>query len=65
LSYALIGTLVGLAFAAVEYFLFGALIERARARGEVGRGPRVLDFVRKAQLVVFPVVGFLVGPMLA
>ena len=62
MSPALIGGLVGLAF---EYFLFGALIERAARRGEEGQGPRLLDLVRKAQLVLFPVIGLIVGAMLA
>ena len=65
MSPALIGALVGLAFAVVEYFMFGALISRAETRGEKGQGPRILDIVRKAQLVLFPVVGFFVGPYLA
>jgi hypothetical protein len=65
MSPALIGGLVGLAFAVAEYFLFGALIERAARRGEEGRGPRILDLVRKAQLVLFPVIGLIVGAMLA
>ena len=65
MSPALIGGLVGLAFAAAEYFLFGALIRRAARRGEEGQGPRILDLVRKAQLVLFPVIGLIVGAMLA
>ena len=65
MSPALIGGLVGLAFAVAEYFVFGAVIARAIGRGEAGSGPRVLDIVRKGQLILFPVVGFLVGPYLA
>jgi hypothetical protein len=61
----LIGGLVGLAFAVVEYFLFGALIERAMRRGEAGQGPRVLDLVRKTQLVLFPLAGLVIGSLLA
>ena len=64
MSPALIGALVGLAFAAVEYVLLGALIRRAAERGEVGQGPRILDLVRKVQLVAFPIAGFLLGPVL-
>jgi hypothetical protein len=60
-SYGLIGALVGLVFAAVEYVMFGALIRRAGDRGEGGNGPRWLDLVRKAQLVLFPLAGYLVG----
>ena len=52
--------LVGLAFAVVEYFIFGALIGAPRARRE-GHG-RASSTVRKAQLA-FPLVGFFVGPM--
>jgi hypothetical protein len=65
MSPALIGGLVGLAFAIAEYFWFGMVINRAGRRGEAGRGPRILDLVRKGQLVVFPVIGFFVGPVLA
>jgi hypothetical protein len=64
MSPALIGGLVGFAFALVEYFLFGALIRRAERRGEKGQGPRILDLVRKAQLVLFPLVGLIAGPLL-
>ena len=64
MSLALAGGLVGLAFAIAEYFLFGALIERAARRGEAGRGPRILDLVRKTQLLLFPVAGFIVGSLL-
>ena len=62
MSVALIGALVGLAFAAVEYVMFGVLIARAHERGETGPGPVALDWVRKIQLVLFPVVGYFVGP---
>jgi len=65
MAYALIGGLVGLAFAAVEYWMFGALISRASVRGDEGRGPRILDLARKTQLILFPVAGFVVGWMLA
>jgi hypothetical protein len=64
-STALAGGLVGLAFAVAEYFLFGALIGRAVRRGEEGRGPRILDLVRKVQLVAFPLAGLIVGSLLA
>ena len=64
MSPALIGGLVGLAFAAVEYAMFGALIRRAAVRGEAERGPRILDLVRKVQLILFPVAGFIVGALL-
>ncbi|MYZ47814.1 hypothetical protein [Propylenella binzhouense] len=65
MSPALIGGLVGLAFAAAEYVMFGALIGRAAERGETGRGPRVLDLIRKVQLVLFPLVGIIAGPYVA
>ena len=65
MSPALIGGPIGLAFAVADYLLFGALIERAARRGEEGQGPRILDLVRKAQLVLFPVIGLIVGAMLA
>jgi hypothetical protein len=65
MSAALIGGLVGLAFAVIEYWMFGALIERAARRGEKGQGPVMLDLVRKTQLVLFPLVGLVVGWLLA
>ena len=64
MSLALAGGLVGLTFAVAEYFLFGVLIERAARRNEAGRGPRILDLVRKTQLLLFPVAGFVVGSLL-
>jgi hypothetical protein len=65
MSLPVVGGLVGLAFAVVEYFIFGALIRRAGGRGEDQRGPRILDLVRKAQLVLFPLAGLIIGSLLA
>ena len=65
MSPALAGALVGLAFAVAEYFWFGVIISRAFRSGREGPGPRVLDYVRKGQLVLFPVVGWFVGPIVA
>jgi hypothetical protein len=65
MSLALIGGLVGLAFGVVEYFFFGALIARADRRGEKAPGPRLLDLARKTQLILFPLIGFMVGSILA
>jgi len=61
ISGALTGGLVGLAFAAVEYLIFGSLIERALRRDEKGPGPAILDLVRKAQLILFPIIGYFAG----
>ncbi|HEX9903965.1 MAG TPA: hypothetical protein VGA77_03265 [Propylenella sp.] len=58
---AVLGALVGLCFAVVEYWMFGALIARAASRGETGQGPRMLDLARKVQLVLFPIAGFVIG----
>jgi hypothetical protein len=63
-SPAALGAIVGGAFAIVEYVMFGVLIARAHERGETGPGPAALDWVRKIQLVLFPVVGYFVGPYL-
>ena len=65
MSASLIGGLVGLAFGIGDYFLFGALITRAVRRGEEGAGTRALDIARKAQLVLFPLVGWFLGPYAA
>ena len=65
MSLNLIGALVGLAFGIADYVLFGALIARAVRRGEAGAGTSALDLARKAQLVLFPLVGWFVGPFAA
>ncbi len=65
MSLALIGALVGLAFAAVEYVLFGALLARTLRRGAKGAGPAILDLVRKAQIILFPIAGYFVGSLFA
>jgi hypothetical protein len=64
ISGAAIGALVGLAFAVVEYVVFGGLISRALQRGDKGPGPAIFDLVRKAQLVLFPVIGYFAGRIL-
>ena len=64
MSAGIIGALVGLAFAVVEYLVFGGLIERSLRREEKGPGPAILDLVRKAQLVLFPVIGYFAGRIL-
>jgi hypothetical protein len=64
MSGALIGALVGLAFAVVEYVVFGRLIEREARRDNKGQGPKILDLVRKAQLILFPVIGYFAGSLL-
>ncbi len=63
MSYPLIGALVGLAFAIAEYFLFGILVRRAAERGETGRGANILDRIRKTQIVIFPVAGWIAGSL--
>jgi hypothetical protein len=65
MSLALIGALVGLAFAGIEYFLFGALIAGALRRGTEGAGPAILDLVRKAQIILFPIIGYFAGSLIA
>ena len=57
----IIGALVGLAFALVEYVFFGKLMRRVEMTGGSADSRRILDWVRKSQLVVFPVVGFFAG----
>ena len=64
MSPALIGGLVGLGFALVEYFLFGALIRRVELTGGSPDSKRVLDIVRKVQLILFPAAGLIAGWML-
>jgi hypothetical protein len=65
MSLPLLGALVGFAFAGVEYFLFGALIRRAALQGETGRGPRILDLLRKAQMIIYPLAGWIAGSYMA
>ncbi len=57
----MIGALVGLAFALIEYVFFGKLMERVEMTGGSADSRRILDWVRKGQLVLFPVVGFFAG----
>ena len=57
----LVGALVGLAFALVEYVFFGKLMERVEMTGGSADSRRILDWVRKSQLVIFPGAGFLIG----
>lgn len=64
MSYPLIGALVGLAFAVAEYFMFGILVRRAAERGETGRGANILDMIAKAQIVIFPVAGWIAGSVI-
>ncbi len=64
MSPVLIGALVGFAFAVAEYFLFGALIRRVELTGGSPDSRRVLDIVRKVQLVLFPAAGLIAGWML-
>ncbi len=59
-----IGGAVGLVFAIADYILFGMVIDRARDRGEGGWGIGAFDVARKVQLVLFPIAGWFVGPML-
>ena len=63
MSYPLIGALVGLAFAVAEYFMFGIVIRRSAERGDTGSGANILDTIRKAQIVVFPIAGWIVGSL--
>ncbi len=61
MSYPLIGALVGLAFAVAEFFMFGIIVRRSAERGETGRGANILDLIRKTQIVIFPVAGWIAG----
>ena len=63
MSYPLVGALVGLAFAAAEYFMFGIIIRRSADRDEAGSGAKILDMIRKAQIVIFPAAGWIVGSL--
>ncbi|MBK1623691.1 hypothetical protein [Afifella marina] len=64
MSIALIGLVVGLVFAIADYMLFGMVLERAKRRGESGSGVAAIDLARKAQLVLFPILGWFLGPLL-
>jgi hypothetical protein len=65
MSIPLIGALVGLAFAVLEYFVFGTLLRRSLERGAKGAGPAILDLVRKAQIILFPIIGYFAGSLFA
>ena len=59
----LIGGLIGLVIGLVDYFVFGSVIRRLEEK-RVTAGARALNIARNAQLVAFPVAGYLIGSML-
>ncbi|MDQ0327333.1 hypothetical protein J2R99_003202 [Rhodopseudomonas julia] len=64
MSIAFIGLFVGLVFAIADYMLFSMVLERAKRRGESGFGVTAIDLARKVQLVLFPILGWFLGPLL-
>ena len=61
MSAALIGALVGLAIAAVDYFLLRLLASRV----DLPETKRVLNITGLSQFVLLPLVGWFVGPLIA
>jgi hypothetical protein len=62
MSPALIGGLIGLAFAIADSFMLGFIRGQAERNGTAVRNLRALDIARTLQLIAFPVIGFLAGP---
>ena len=63
MSASLIGALVGLGLAVVDYFVFGTVIRSQTGNASDPRNAAILDMLRKAFLVVFPIVGWFLGPL--
>ncbi|MEC5289882.1 hypothetical protein VSX64_03620 [Aurantimonas sp. C2-6-R+9] len=64
---ALIGALVGLAIGLADFFVLGYVIDamaRRRPSERVGAGA-ALNIARVSQFVLFPVVGWFAGPVIA
>jgi hypothetical protein len=57
---ALIGALVGLAVAAVDYFLLRLLASRV----DLPETKRVLNITGLSQFVLLPIVGWFAGPLI-
>ncbi|UIJ73616.1 hypothetical protein [Aurantimonas sp. HBX-1] len=64
---ALIGALVGLVIGVGDFFLLGYMRDMmARRRSSEPVGPSLaLQVARFSQLILFPVVGWFVGPVIA
>jgi hypothetical protein len=58
---AMIGALVGLAIAAVDYFLLRLLASRV----DLPETKRVLNITGLSQFVLLPIVGWFAGPLIA
>ena len=63
MSASVIGALVGLGLALLDYFVFGTVIRNQAGNASDPRKAAILDMLRKAFLVVFPIVGWFLGPL--
>ncbi len=64
---AVIGALIGLAIGVVDFFILGyvrEMIGRRRSSDRLGAG-MALNVARISQLILFPVVGWFAGPVVA
>ncbi|MFN0263498.1 hypothetical protein ACKTEK_06425 [Tepidamorphus sp. 3E244] len=64
MSYGLIGGLAGLAIGVTDYVIFGSLIRKLNETMGNAAAVRALEIARLAQLIAFPVVGYVIGTML-
>ena len=63
MSTGLIGGLIGLVIGLAYYFVFGSLIRKLETK-RAAAAANALNIARTAQLVAFPVAGYLIGSML-
>ena len=61
MSSGLVGGLAGLGLGAVDYVVFGWLIDRMRRAGGRDGAVKGLEIARVAQLVAFPAIGYWIG----
>ena len=64
---AIIGALIGLAIGVVDFFILGYVrqwLGRRRPAERLGAG-MALNVARVSQLIIFPIVGWFAGPVVA
>ena len=61
----MIGALVGFALAVMDYHMYGIAMRNRTGNAADPRNRVILDRIRKALLIVFPIIGWFLGPLAA